>query len=103
MPHRNPELAPYNPVVDKYPTVNGVINVGYWIDAQFDAFIAAAEVTENATRIPGDTLEKRQAFFGSVARAVADIHLSMDLSRAISPRMLTLSISSDNGALHFQD
>jgi hypothetical protein len=92
---RRPE--PYNPLKDTYPFANGVLNVGWWVDAQFDAMIAAGGVTEKAHLVPGDSLEKRQAFLGSVARAISDVHVTMDLSRSIGPRVMTLGISSTDG------
>jgi hypothetical protein len=73
--------GPYDASRDIYPIANGLLNAGYWVDAQFDAFTIAAEVTENSVMVPGNSLEKRQAFLGAVARAVSDIQLSMDLSR----------------------
>ena len=95
--------SPYSPIKDKYPIANGLLNAGYWVDAQFDALVTAADVTENSHRVPGNSLEARQGFLGAIARAVSDIHITMDLSRSISPRVLTLGVSSVDGRVALRE
>jgi len=96
-------LGPFSALRDMYPIANGVVNAGYWVDALFDALVAGGDVTENSHLVPGNSMEKRQAFLGLVARSVSDTHLTMNLSRSIGPRVLTLGISSQDGVLSFRD
>jgi hypothetical protein len=75
------------------------LNAGCWADAQFDAFVAAAATTDMSDLVPGNSLEKRQAFLG----AVSDIHITMDLSRSIGPRVMSLGISSADATMSLRD
>jgi hypothetical protein len=89
----------FDPTNDNYPVVNGLWDVGYWIDAQVDAFNLASDVTERTEQVPGNSLRRRQLFLRSVARAVFDINVTMDLSNAIGPNISTLGVSSVNGEI----
>ncbi|HEV7297873.1 MAG TPA: hypothetical protein VGN72_00790 [Tepidisphaeraceae bacterium] len=92
--------AAFNISTDEYPIANGIVNTGYWADAYFDGMVAAAMSSERADRVPGNTLEDRQAFLACAARAVSDLHVAMDLSKSVSTRISSVSISSANGAVH---